>query len=380
MKRICVWGTSLKKVGDEAQNIAFVRIIRNRYPGVRITLFSQYGERMTRLVADEGIEVETIRTAHLFKVVRALARSNLFIFEGGPFYEDPWQAMRCVALFLIAKLFRLPVVVYGATAFHFKTLWGRFIYRTIFNHMDAITVREPIAVEIIKDLGVNKEVSLFADPRFILESPSHQEVREILKNEGMDPDKPYLTITTRYLHAGVPRWVKRSHAYDQGMVDRANEAIGGTVAYLEDRAQMVVLPMHPTYQEDQEMVRVIQGYMRTPSRLKLLSRRYSALEMIGLIHHSQLLIASRLGSAVFATLTGTPVVAIAYEPRMHDHMRRIGMERHVHDWKHLTYEKLVKDLEEVWTGRNQFREDMKQKAGAFRAMAWKNSELLSQYI
>ena len=380
MKRVCVWGTSLKKIGDEAQNIAFVRIIRSRYPDAQITLFSQYGERMTGLVANEGIEVETIRTAHLPRVFRALSRSDLFVFEGGPFYEDFQQVLRCLLLYGMARSLGLPVVVYAATAFLFKTWWGRRVYKYIFEHVNALTVREAVAVNIIKDLGVGREVALFSDPRFILDPPPDGEISLILEKEGIDPAKPFIILTTRYLHPGVPRWVKRSHSYDDETLKRSNDTMGKMTALLERRAQLLILPMHPTLDEDMEMARVLRMQMEDPSRLKVLSRRYTALEIIGMINMAEMIVASRLGSAVFATMTGTPIVSIAYEPRMIDHMHRIGLEKHVHSWKHLTYEDLVKDLEEVWTGRNQFRKNIRKKSGALRELAWKNADLLDQFM
>ena len=299
MKRICVWGTSLKKVGDEAQIIAFVRIIKSRYPDAEITLYSQFGERMTRLVAKENIKVRTIRTARLGKVARALRRTDIFVFEGGPFYEEPRQVLCCLTLLSIARIFRVPVVVYAATAFRFQTWWGRFIFRSIFDQMDEITVREPLALAIIKDLGIKKKVGLFADPRFTLKPPPPETVDKILTAEGINPREPYIVITTRYLHPRVPAWVKRSHQYRDEIVEKANEAIAKVVAYLETLGQLVVLPMHPHYGEDMEMVKAIRALMKDPSRLKLLSRRYAALEMIGIIHQCEMLIASRLGSAVF---------------------------------------------------------------------------------
>jgi polysaccharide pyruvyl transferase WcaK-like protein len=380
MKRICIWGTSLKKIGDEAQNIAFVRIIRRRFPDVHLTLFSQFGERMTNAVAHEGIEVETIRTAHVHRVYRALSRCDLFVFEGGPFYEDPLQTMRILFLHTMARSLGVPMVVYAATAFYFETWWGRRIFRYLFEHMDALSVREPVAVEIIKDLGLENEVVLSADPRFVLDPPPADAIGPLLEKEGIDPSKPFIILTTRYLHPGIPRWVKRSHFYDDEILRRSNEAMAAMTALLERKAQLLILPMHPTLEEDMEMARALRKRMETPSRLKVLSRRYSALEVLGMINLAEMVVASRLGSAVFATLTGTPIVSIAYEPRMKDHMRRIGQEGHVHDWKELTDHGLAKDIEAVWDGRNRIREDLKQKAGAFRELAWKNADQLSRYI
>ena len=378
MKKICVWGTSLKKVADEAQVIAFIRIMKSRVPDAEITLFSQYGELVTELMAKEGFKIKTIRTARIGKVIQALAHSDIFVIEGGPFYEDPSQALRCLILFSIAKMFRCPVVVYGATAFHFKTWWGRLVFRSMFNRMDAITVREKIASNIIKDLGVKKDIVLFADPRFILEAPS--DVSNILIKEGINPEEALIGVTTRFLHQNVPAWVKRSHSYTDERVENANEVIARVVAYLSEFAQVIIIPMHPSYDEDTEMANVIKKYIQVPSRLKMVSRRYSALEMMGIISQCELLLAGRLGSAVFATVTGTPIVAIAYEPRMVDHMERLGFGQYVFDWKNLTYKELAAKFEGVWLSRNLIKNHMKSKVEEFRALAWENADIINKFM
>jgi len=378
MKRICVWGTSLKKVADEAQVIAFIRIMKSRVPDVEITLFSQYGELVTELMAKEGFKIKTIRTARIGKVIQALAHSDIFVFEGGPFYEDPSQALRCLILFSIAKSFSLPVIAYGATAFYFKTWWGRFLFRNIFERLDAITVREKIAVDIIKDLGVRNNIALFADPRFILEAPS--DVSDILIKEGINLEEPLIGVTTRFLHQNVPAWVKRSHSFTDERVENANEVIARVVAYLSEFAQVIIIPMHPSYDEDKEMANVIKKYIQDPSRLKMLSRRYSALEMMGIISQCELLLAGRLGSAVFATVTGTPIVAIAHEPRMVDHMERVGLGNYVFDWKDLRYDDTVAKVKEVWLSRDTIKDQMKSKVKEFKEMAWKNAEIIDEFM
>jgi polysaccharide pyruvyl transferase WcaK-like protein len=379
MKKICVWGTSLRKIADEAQVIAFIRIIKSKFPNTQIVLFSKYGELMTELMSKEGFEIETIRTLHIHKVIRAIANSDIFVIEGGPFYEDPSQAIRCLVLFSISKIFRLPVIAYGVTAFQFKSWWGRFVYKHMFDRMDAITVREKIASNIIKDLGVKKDIELFADPRFILEPSSHTEVSRILIREGINIEEPFVGITTRFLHQSVPAWVKRSHSYTDERVKNANEAIARVVAYLSEFAQVIIIPMHPSYDEDTEMANVIKKYIQDPSRLKMLSRRYSALEMMGIISQCELLLAGRLSSAVFATVTGTPIIAIAYEPRMVDHMERVGLGNYVFDWKDLRYDDLVAKIKEVILSKDTIKELLKLKAKEFREIAWKNAETVTKF-
>lgn len=380
MKKICVWGTSLRKIADEAQVIAFVRVIKSKFPDSQIVLFSQYGEFMTELMSKEGFEIETIRTLHLHKVMRAVASSDIFVFEGGPFFEDPLQAMRCLVLFSIAKIFRRPIIAYAATLFYFKTWWGRFLFRTMFEKMDAVTFRERIALRIVRDLGAKKEVALFSDPRFILGPAPSDEIRDILTDEGINVEEPFIGITTRYLHEDVPLWVKRSHHYTHESTQNSNEVIAKTLAYLADLAQLFLIPMHPSYNDDMATAESVKKFMKYSSRFNMLSRRYNALQIIGMISQCELLFACRLGSAVFATVTATPVIAVAYEPRMVDYMERLGYGQYVFDWKNLRYEELAARVREAWLSRNLIRNQMKSKANEFRELAWKNAEIMNEFM
>jgi len=380
VRRICVWGTSLRKLADEAQVIAFIQIVSRRFPGARITMFSQYGPLLTQRLGEERLRVTTIRTADLLRVVPALARCNLFVLEGGPFYEELSQALRCWLLVGIAKLFRRPVIAYAATAFHFKTWWGRALYRTLFNCMESVTVREPIGQEIIKALGIKREVELFADPRFVLEPVPLARVRAILVSEGIDPDRPLIGITTRYLHPGIPAWVKRSHGYTDADVERANDVMAKATVHLGGLAQLVLLPMHPTLEEDRATAAIIRSHLRDPSQLNVLSHRYGALEALGIIRHCELVFASRVGSAVFATVTGTPLVAVAYEPRMRDHMERIGLGAYVVDWNAMQADELIRMIDGVWMSRQRVKTELSASMARVRQLAWRNADVLERFL
>lgn len=195
MKRICVWGTSLKKVADEAQVIAFMRIVKERYPDSEVTLFSRYGQTMTDLMAGEGFTVESFPTWNLRRVILALVRSDLYIMEGGPFYEELKQACVCLLLTSIGRWTGNAMVAYGATAFHFRTCWGKQIYHSLFEGLGAVTVRERTGLEIIEELGVRADVQLFAGPRFVLDPPPVEATRRLLTAEGVDPDEPFVCVT-----------------------------------------------------------------------------------------------------------------------------------------------------------------------------------------
>lgn len=113
--------------------------------------------------------------------------------------------------------------------------------------------------------------------------------------------------------------MKRSHEYTDERVERANPAITKAVSWLAARAQIVVLPMHPT-------------------------------------------------------------LAVAYEPRMSDHMDRMGFGDAVFDWRELQAEHLEGALQRLWSRRDVIGKEMQEAARTFRALAWKNAEILAPYL
>ncbi len=380
MKKICIWGTSLKKIADEAQVISFIKIINERLPGSEITLLSRYGALMTELFKNEDYKIKTIRTINIPKVILALYKTDIFIFEGGPFYEQLPQALVCWGLLSISKLFNKPVIAYAATAFYFRTWWGRAIYRNIFNRMDAVTVRESIGKEILNDLNIKNEVELFADPRFILFPLNQDYINEILKKENVDISKPYVCITTRFMHDKIPKWVKKSHHYNEKIVQDSNRCISKIIAYLSELKQVVLIPMHPKYEEDQQMANTLRKNMQDPSKLILLNKRYRALEILGIINYAEMILVSRVGSAVFATVTKTPPIAISYEPRMLDHMNRCGLGNYVFDWRKLNYEELKNSVDEILQKKENIKGILEAKAETFREQAKLNSEVIAKFI
>src|SRR5882672_7225767 len=349
MSQICIWGASLNKVDDEAQIVAITSLVKSLSPSIRITFFSQYGQRLIDLLAKEGIQVEVITQPHLGRVADAIKNADLLLIIGGVFFESPMQALMCATLVAMAKAYRCSVVAWQVSIFPYTTRWGEFVYKTIFDQVDLICVREPVAAEILARMGVTRPVKTFADARLTLEPCSIAEVQNILENEGIDPDQPLIGLSTRNLHAQMPAWVRRTHHYNDQIADKSNGALARVVAHLETLAQLVVIPMHPTYQEDLLSFASISRDAGRSGRMKLLSRRYSAREVTGIIAHCHLLLASRLGSAVLAAARGTPIVAIAYETRMIDHMRRVGLGDFAFDWRDLNPDAIIAAADKVWT-------------------------------
>ncbi|MBI4341166.1 MAG: polysaccharide pyruvyl transferase family protein [Candidatus Omnitrophica bacterium] len=372
--RVCLWGTSLHKVADEAQMIAACDAIRLRMPQARITLFA----RPNGVFEREAAGIEVIPTARIIQVLRRLARSDLFVIVGGPFLENRAQVFSCALLIGAARLWRRPVVTFGSTILDYKTRWGRWWYRRLFERIDAIAVREEVGLRQLHALGVRSAAALVGDPRILLTPAPAEEIRGLLRREGFDGTRPLIGLTTRHLSDDVPVWVKRTAGYTPEHVAQANVILGRTISALSQRADVVLLPMHPTYDEDLKTAEAIRDTMADPSQLNILSRAYRARELIGLIAACELLIAGRLGSAIFATAAGTPVLGVAYESRLPGYLEQIGCGRYVRDWRALD-DTFVRLAEELWSDRATVQRQMQGHLAHLKSQAAANGELIARW-
>lgn len=373
--KIIVWGTTLGKVADEAQFLSVHRVITERLPDCKMVFLA----RPSEFDEERYPNIKRITTARVDKWLPELASANLFIMLGGCFMEAPRQAANCLALLLSAKLFRRPIIGVGTTVFPYRTAWGRSVYRFIFNRLETITARERVALDVFDNLDIKTTVTHFADPRFVLPPAGRAEVDAYLVDHGLDPAVPLIGVSTRHLHDGMPDWVKRSHGYTPEAARSSYEALGKLLDDLSEKGQVVILPMAASTSEEETTADLLRANMTDPTRLKVL-RPCQAPQLLGLIRACDMIVASRLGAALFATVTSTPVLAIAYEARMIDHMQRIAQERYAFDWRELSADKLCDAAGQIRVNRDAIREEIKREGAAFAESARKNGDVILRVL
>lgn len=378
MTRICLWGTSLQKVADEAQFLAVLRLIERAVPGAKVTIFAR--PRTDSLIPRSVRNVHVIPTASLPGVIHRLKTSSLFIMVGGCFMENVRQAAVCALLVVLAGLLRTPVIAIGVTAFPYRHRWARYVYRRIFNKMETITVREPAAEAALQALSITTSLTRYPDPRYILSTDNEADITGVLKAANLSKDRPTVGITLRYLHDGMPEWVKISHDYSPDAVETTNAAIARMLDELAAVAQLLVLPMHPTPEEDRSAIAEIRRYMHNPQALHVVAGSIRAPQLAALIKWCDVLIASRLAAGMFAASAGTPFIGIAYETRLAGLMASLGLREYVFQWRQVDADRLSVTAMRVWKDRSQLRETIRAAARPLVESAWANAQPVSRFI
>jgi polysaccharide pyruvyl transferase WcaK-like protein len=128
------------------------------------------------------------------------------------------------------------------------------------------------------------------------------------------------------------------------------------------------------------MAEILRSKMNDPSKLILLNIRYRAQEILSIIKYAEMILASRVGSAVFATVTKTPLIAISYEPRMLDHMSRCGLQNFVFDWRDLSFEKMKEATDRILLKKDEIKRILEENAEALKKKAELNLDVITKFI
>jgi polysaccharide pyruvyl transferase WcaK-like protein len=375
MKKIVIWGTSFKKIADEAQLLAHYKIIKAYCPEAEITYLTQPRNE----IAQKYPEIQIVPFSKPFAALKAITTSQLLVIGGGPFFEEFLQFIKCLILVTFAKLLNIPLIVYGATIFPIQAWWAKAGYRFLLNHVNAILVRDHASYESLINIGVApKAIQVGTDLRYALEIHESDGIKDILIREGVDINQPIISISTRYFDNHIPNWVKNSHGFDDAAAKHANESFAKVINSLSDQGQLVLIPMHPYMEEDLETAKAIQKEMDEPEKLIVLKNRYQVSEVLGIIKASEILITGRVGSILFASITGTPVLGIAYDKRTTELMHDLDLQEYVFNWKHLDYDRLKAASKKLLEERGKISALLNQKANEFRIKA-KNDSMVYQY-
>ncbi len=363
MIEFTVWGTSFAKPGNEAQLAATCRLLQERYPQSRVVVLDRPRPITKRLYP----ELRTVRLGILWRSLPQIARCHTLVVVGAPFFESARQVAACLLVFATAKLFKTRIVCLCISVFDYQTHWGRTFFSRLFEWVDVLAVREQIGIDILKRIGVHKQPILLQDQRCLMEPAPAAEIALLLQSAGIDPQRTYIVVTTRYMDDTIPKWVKHNQSFGVEKNHRANEEIGRLVARLADLSQVVILPMHKRAEDDEAMFAVVRRFSESPEQIRTLARGINARQCLGVLAQAEMAVSCRLVSAVFGVMAATPTLAIAYDDRMTDFMTQVEAQDRVVHWHHLDAAQLEKLLMQIWGQRKSIRSRSRARLTAMRA-------------
>ena len=290
-------------LGDEAILQSMLEQIRRELPEAEITVFSRNADDTKRRhQVGRAVPVRKLSRA---EVVAEIERLDLLLFGGGGILYDA-DARTYLREVQVAKEHGVPVMLFAVGAGPLRDPIVQGAVREALEGVDAITVRERSAQQVLEAAGVHRDVVVTADPALLLKPEALP--RNMLKIEGLEGRKRLVGMSVR--EPGVAAPDLDANVY-HGLIANAAD-------YMVDRfdAEIVFVPMERSVLDMQHSHAVIAKMLR-PQCARVLNGEYSSGQILSLMGRFSFVVGMRLHFLIFAALRGVPFVALPYAGKVH---------------------------------------------------------------
>jgi polysaccharide pyruvyl transferase WcaK-like protein len=267
-----------------------------------------------------------------------LRKSDLFILGGGGLLQDYSSVLNIphwMSNLNLARRMGIPTMLYGVGVEPIRFAFYRAHVSRALDQVNIVTVRDDESAKLLRSWGTTNEIHTTADPawgmKYLVERDegySHE------PQAGREPhDGPVIGISLRqWLDLdSIARYLVpfKSEPRLTGFAacSKANRFLN-VAARLADtlveriNARIVVLPVWQT--ADRPISLSFFERVRHKQQVHLVADQYSPLELVAAIRNMDAFIGTRLHSLLFAAISGTPFIALAYSPKVKALMNQLG--------------------------------------------------------
>lgn len=269
---------------------------------------------------------------------------DLLIIGGGGILMDFYnrEAQLFGSYGLMARWGKVPYIVYGCGAGPITSTIGKLFIRNLVGRSASVTVRDPKSKQLLKKIGVRREIGIIGDPSFALPSIVKEKSQDRIRKIG-------LTVVPYYNLAYWPEAddIKYEN-YIQGMADNLDEIV------LEKDVDITLFSTK--FPHDVDVTVDVYNRMKDNSRVTVIKENLSPEELIRISAEQDMLIGTRLHSIYLAVNAETPIMAISYHHKVADFMSMVEMNDRVVRIDDLIQNehallKIVRAMDENWSER-----------------------------
>lgn len=243
------------------------------------------------------------------KVVKGL---DFVVIGGGGILMDLYkrEAPLYGSYAMMAKNAGVPYVVYGCGAGPLNTGLGKWFIRYMAKHAQNISVRDPQSQQLLKEIGVKRDVHVIGDPAFSL-VVNRTEYSAAPKKVGVTA-VPYYNAS--YWPTGDETLYNN---YIQGMaknLDRLVEEHDVDITFFATK-----------YPQDADVTKDIQQLMKHGAKAMIIDENLPPQRILDLTETFDVLVGTRLHSLILATDAKTPIIGVAYHVKVNDFLQMAGL-------------------------------------------------------
>ncbi len=277
-----------------------------------------------------GAPAYRLLSRRIANVVRAITRADITIAVPGGYLMAPVPGDRVwlyhAAPLLLAKMLGKPLVLYPCSLGPFPGFPNRFWARQLLRRCDAVLVREDYSFQQARRLGVPADrLALVPDTAFLFDDDGRSDVELApVRQRLAHLPRPWIGVSVRsHAFAGVESPERAWQDYLDDVAAAASslqERLGGSVIFVPQNTG-------EGWSNDVAVARDVETLMTNADRVLVIRDDLSPQALKTLYGQLDLLIATRLHAAILGMTAGTPVAAIAYQPKTLGVFRMLGLER-----------------------------------------------------
>lgn len=253
-----------------------------------------------------------------FGILREVCRCDMLMYGGGSLIHDltPYNLPFLYLWQAFAMLFRKKVCYYCMGIRPLKRNWSRALSRFFLRKAD-VTARDELGFATCEELGI--KVRLTADAAFGVKKKNicNGETLQILQVK----EKEYLCVT-------ACQWFESSNFWKRDQMDfseRENE-LAVCIRELSKFFSKKILFV-PTVFHDAILGRRLQEKL-SDIDFQMVPDDWNCKQMAEVVENSYLLFGMRMHSIIFAARQRVPVIALLYDQKNLELLRRLGMEEY----------------------------------------------------
>lgn len=377
MKKIVIHGcTGLKNSGDEAILQTIIQQYGAEYDLTVISRDVAYTSRM-----HSGVRVIPDETNACREAIR---QCDLFLLGGGGLLQDETTIFN-VSVWLKYLKYAIKqgkkVCIYANSIGPVKWNYNRYLVKKYLKRADLITLRDRESAQLLKELGIERQVHVTADPVFSLQWQDAQVQRT--------EESEYVCIAIRHWFDIIPfipvkicnKLGLRSRK-NQQRYDRYVQTMADVTEYINKELGCDVVFTTFLYGRDDRVAEDILARVRHSERHNtILTDEYLTPEnILRVLTGACFLIGMRLHSVIYAMRTHTPMVIIDYSAKVRSMAKLNHLSEYCVDVNTMNAEAVIDAIQRVSEQKEAFEKTLKTQEKQMQEQEKKNKELLQKLM